>query len=135
MVQASITGAIDLRDGAVDDRDWWLRLRWTLDFLHSQRDKEATLAALHQQQLLAATAADDFPTQRKKAEALYGQLLEHLFPWEEHRPRTLREIAAGMRQQYVDQFGDPNDPEFQKEMAKTIAHLRGLRGETDEQPA
>ena len=71
--------------------------------------------------------AERFQLHLDQATALRNQLVNDLLPWIDIGPTDLKQIAESMRQQYIETFGDPADPAFQKEIERTCAFLR--RGE------
>ena len=129
IVQAAITGAIDFRDAAVHDRDWWTKLWWVLDGLYSERTLRSLDSALRFQQLMAAVATTDEEHNhyREQTTFLQNRLLQELFPWEDTGPTTAKAVVERMRQQYVQRIGDPADPKFQARVQGLIDYWAELR--------
>ena len=73
---------------------------------------------------------DKFNLHHEQITSLRNQLINVVMPWLDTGPTDLRDYVESARQQYIETFGDPADPEFQKEIEKTCAFLR--RGTTDE---
>jgi len=118
---------LDFRDARPLDRRWVKRLRWTLDYLDKQNDIRVLESLIGQHLAVLDYKADDnqFTTHWEEANHLRVRLGEMLSPWGEWGPPDLQTLAAQMHEEYVDAFGDPNDPEFADEMDRLIANWEG----------
>lgn len=66
----------------------------------------------------------NFSLHLKQATNLRNRLADSIAPWlEKTSAPDLHEYVTQARQQYVATFGDPDDPEVQKEIARTCAYL------------
>lgn len=68
--------------------------------------------------------ADQYNQYIDMASAAETQLISDTLPWLATEPEDPRQYIENMRQKYIEVFGDPADPEFQKEIARTCAYLQ-----------
>jgi len=59
-----------------------------------------------------------------QAKTVRDSITSTILPWNEPAATVdLTDVIRSMKQQYIDTFGDPDDPEFQKKIASTVAEL------------
>lgn len=126
MIQAHCEGILDLRDSDMRDPKWWHRLQFTLEYLSRRNHIKIHEYAL--QFNLAVLSYQDEPEVLKehwnRAENLRGKLVSELMPWIATDVDDMQDIAKKLRQQYIENLGDPADPAYQAEMQRLMDHWR-----------
>lgn len=125
MIQAAAEGALDFREAAHVDRRFWNRkVRWITDCLE-RRNLLAALQDKFQQHLAVAKYGTDpqtFDHHWGQSNNLYRKMVRTRFPWLNTTPEDPRAVAIQMRKDYVDAYGDPNDPEVAAQIEALVAH-------------
>lgn len=114
----------------LNDRWWWLRLRWLLDEVERQdnrrrlrerRDFWHHLVGLAKTPETLQTISDNLA----RLDEWYDEL--HC-PWllDERRRRNY-DSAKRLQAKYVEIFGNPDDPQTGKKIAATVEELRSRR--------
>jgi hypothetical protein len=127
MVQAAATGMLDFREANVLDPSWWLRLRWVIDYIsnmHCIKIHEYRLQQ-HLATLSTLTDANSINHCRQAIEALRNKIINKMAPWVTTGPAALIDIISKMKAQYVQKWGDPDDPEHAAELERLKAYWRG----------
>ena len=126
MIQAHCTGALDLATADTSDPRWWKKVWFTLDYLGREAWRKADEYAyqFHLALLDYQLDAERFDLHIEQATATRNALTACLMPWENVGPTELVDVVQSMKQRYIEVFGDPDDPEFQKEIERTAAFLR-----------
>lgn len=123
LAQMTLAGAVDWATANPADRDWQLQFRLrlrafrhSLDVAQSQREFQITLAGL------GTDDADWYNKQRKEAEKRSLRIDQLVRPWH-YADEELVENQPTLHEQYVQVWGDPNDPEYKKKIDETIANI------------
>jgi hypothetical protein len=129
LIQAHCLGALDLGTADLSDPRWWKKAHFIGDYL--ERDAIRKLDEYKYQLNLAVLdyrqEASTFNLHMDQATSLRNKLIAGVMPWVDTGPVDMTECIESMRQQYIEAFGDPADPAYQEEIARTCAYLR--RGE------
>lgn len=93
----------------------------------AEDDLVAVRAAFDLQRSLVGNSGlteKSFEATQKKAQALFGDIVECLYPWsaQDSASRSASQVN-GMINAYKQLVGDPDDPEFQKKLAHDLALL------------
>ena len=124
-MRAHVAGALDLSRADIFDPRWWTRAQFVINEFETAAVRK--LDEYEYQLTLALANGDaDEETLRlylEEAEMLNGKFAETLTPWEATQATDLHDVIRDMHKQYVEVFGDPEDPEYQKEIERTIAYL------------
>lgn len=127
IVQAAARGIVDFSKYKPFDRHWWLRLSWLLNELESDNLRQI-LTVQHQQHCgaLEYTAGRQaFDHHWQTSAKLLNQIIGLYFPWEaKDQHLTKQEEYVSLRQQWINAFGDPADPETKAKIKRTCEFLR-----------
>ncbi len=125
-MRAAASGAVDFTRADPRDPRWWRGLSLVLDDLE-RRDAAAILQAYAAVNLsvVSRPGADAKAALAAAGECLAGAN-KALFPWEKPAEKSdIKSDAARLRDAWVRNFGDPDDPATQERIRKTVAALRG----------
>lgn len=103
------------------DRDWWLRVGWTLDQLEADNVNRLLELRIQQRlklvELMKAANSPQWTDLWDGVDKIYDQLFKNYFPWsssfDEKAPQDVWAAA----------FGDPNDPAVQKSIDEAVEFL------------
>jgi len=122
MVRAAATGTVDYGAADLLDPRWWRQHWWLLGEL----EREATVQGLtamqrHETALLShgSLESDDFDQIQKYSLKLAKTLKRLYQPWLQEK--STDELAAELRQKWIDKYGDPDDSETKRKIARTLA--------------
>lgn len=117
---------LDLATADTCDPRWWRKAQFVIDAVDARNMRK-----LHEYKLQHILAlldyqleADQYNQYIDMASAAETQLISDTLPWLATEPEDPRQYIENMRQKYIEVFGDPADPEFQKEIARTCAYLQ-----------
>jgi hypothetical protein len=132
MVEASAEGIIDFTAIRPRDPHWWIHFRAMLGYLERRKSLQwATWSReFHQAKYAVDRITDDsFSTAQKETGKLIADTFDLLFPWlQENREGVLVDEARELRDAWVERFGDPDDPEIQERIQKTVETLNNRSG-------
>lgn len=128
LLRAHVAGALDLSKADVLDPRWWKRAEFIIQ--EFERQAELKLDEYEYQLSLAlidhSAGEEVLKVTLDTAENLCNKFEQDLRPWDATAATgDLRDTIADMKARYIEVFGDPATPEFQAEMARTVAYLRG----------
>ena len=97
-----------------------------LDYVARGNDRKVTEYKYQYNLALIDYQLDDarFALHRDQLAALRNELIASLLPWADVGPVDLAEYIHAMQGKYAEVFGDPDDPEYQKEIERGIAYLK-----------
>jgi hypothetical protein len=131
MVQAAARGVVDFTRAVPRDRRWWLKLGLLLaqieddNLTTAQRLDHAGAAALVGRETLTASSLEALV---ERLTVTTRQIKQRLFPWVEFDGRaTLVKSVDALKKRYLEEYGDPNRPEAQAELAAYQAKLAADR--------
>lgn len=135
-LRAAVRGVIDFSQARVHDVRWWRRANVLIRAMAAEDDLVAVRAAFDLQRSLVGNAGlteKSFEGCQKKAQALFGDIVECLYPWsvKDAAARTEGQMGS-LIDAYKKMVGDPDDPEFQK---KLLHDLTTLEAEQAAEPA
>lgn len=122
-VQAAAEGAIDFQRADRFDRNWWRRLRLTLEYLDRQNGAQLLEQELEitLQELTSPLVYSD-PVIGKlcldRLDRLQKELKQSRRPWIKFQERSPQDTIKAMADQYAEEFMDPNSPEFDVELKR-----------------
>lgn len=124
-LRAAVRGVIDFTQARVHDVRWWRRANVLIKAMAAEDDLVAVRAAFDLQRSLVGNSGlteKSFEGCQKAAKALFGDIVEVLYPWsaKDAEQKKAGEIG-GLIDQYKRLVGDPDDPEFQKKLAHDLA--------------
>jgi hypothetical protein len=126
LLRAHVASALDLGKADVLDPLWWKKATFIInEFERATAQKLAEYEYQFSLALIDYDATEEvLRMSLESAETLLTSLTSTAQPWEPAQAvGGLRNDIAAMREQYVATFGDPDTPEFQAELARTIAYL------------
>ncbi len=127
MCQGAAAGVIDFARADPRDRLWWYQLRILADQLADRNASE--VGRLNHRMATALLSRTDLDADsntrlRDHAESLATAIKERLFPWMEFDHESLlAKAATAMREQWARTWGDPDDPETDRKIDATVAHM------------
>ena len=123
IAQKTLANAVDWTTANPADRDWQLQFRLrlrafkhSLEVAHLKREFDIVVAGL------GTDDAEWFNKQRKEAEKRSLRIDQLTRPWH-YADEELAENQPTLREQYVQVWGDPEDPEYKKKIDETIANI------------
>lgn len=126
IIQAAAEGVVDFRSADPLDPAWWRHLRLRLQVLQARNETvvdqlwAAWYFATLQRPNLTQQSLDSL---LNGVENCMNQITRRLFPWE--RVEAGRDKAVkDLRDQWVQVYGDPEDPETKAKIDATVAMLR-----------
>lgn len=121
-MQAVIEGKLDADETDVLSGRWWQKCYHVIDYLARQIRVDLYKAKMQFGLAELAGSGDTIGRDKawEQAEHARNSLVAESMPWLDVRPRSPAETIAAMRDKYVRTFGDPKDPEFQKEMKRLL---------------
>jgi hypothetical protein len=138
-VRAAVRGVIDFHEARLLDPEWWRRCRALLRELVREDDIVIQRSILDFHRALVSNSGlddDSFKTSQEHAKAAVFDMMGLVRPWEggTYEDRKRQEYKQ-LIDSYIEEFGDPNDPEFQEKEAKALeawqAQLAARPEETD----
>lgn len=104
-----------------------MKVVWVLDHLGRRNAADVTRNAFHQQLAQMPLCSDDnqYNQTWEAAAALRNTVATNLMPWHDFGPTTTKEAAGMLNKAYVEEFGNPEDPEFAAEVDRALEWLKG----------
>lgn len=121
-MQAAAENVLDFRQARLLDPRWWQRLFWVCDHLARKNRKEVHYATLLRDLAVLNydLPQDAFTRHWDGANTSIADISNAVLPWVDAKPPTVEEIANRMYHRYVDEFGQPGDPEHDAEVQKLL---------------
>lgn len=136
LVRAAAKQGLDFREAKLSDRWWWLKVRWITDEL----DKESERLLLHTNHAQHIAAFDysagdkSYKHHWEAATRAVSHLYNSCYPWDPMKVPEPRDAAKAMSKEWVQRFGDPNDPEVAKRINRVAkAQLERFKKATKNQ--
>ena len=125
MLQAAVRGVVDFSSVRLHDPRWWQRTRILLRQLETDNTAKY-LELLHQHNLhtliVPNLKEEVFSSSVAQAGSAVRSIRSLYFPWE-LQPEEQAE-SVDLRQQWIDVWGDPADPEVQRRIQETVEMLK-----------
>ena len=127
VVKAAASGAIDFREADFLDPRWWNRFHILIkEFERSQYRELHRL--LHMQSCVFATTPDlsddGYKSCMEGAVEAFDNIVDLLLPWrEDMEARRNQDDIRSARELWVNQWGDPDDPEVAEKIKRTAEAL------------
>jgi len=127
MVQAAGMGMLDFRSADALDRTWWVKVRWVLDYISSLHCIKIYEYKMQQRLALLPSLRESYNVEScwQAIEKFRNKIITEMAPWVDVGPKSLLEIAAEMRERYVELFPDPSSPEGIAELERLKAFWQG----------
>ncbi len=125
MIQASACKAFDFHADDFLSRNWWRRLRWTLDQIESNN-----VLNLYQKQHLQHTAAldyqagDTFKHHWEEANKLLTKTYNLCFPWKQKAGASKNQEIADLIKVWEKSYGSMKDPKVRDKMNDIAKAMR-----------
>lgn len=127
--QAHIEGFLDCREARLFDRNWWLRVKWTLDWVE-RRNRNEVRRLRHELNcaLLDYFTGDELVDLHwDQALTLEQSVAKVLLPWEKHKKKRLtRRQFHDLVEMWRAAWGSEKDPAVAEKIQRTAEHLRRM---------
>lgn len=125
--EAQLRGHLDCSRARPLDRDWWLLVHWTLNWLEQQLVSEVCSLKynLHIALLEYALEQKTFDFHWDQAQELQARITHFKLPWIKLETGPSQTEIKTLASKWKQIFGDPEDPGVADRIAKTVAALRG----------
>ena len=136
-VRAACQNVIDFRQARLLDPAWWRRYRIVLNGIAKEDDLELQRNIFNFHLALVGNSGlteDSFKSSQERARDTFFDIMGLLRPWEgmSAQARKKREVDS-LREEYIKEFGDPSDPEFQRREQESLEVWRREREEEQQQ--
>lgn len=122
MLHAYCQGMLNL-DGDPLDPSWWRRVKLCCNV--AARQLRVRMYEYKHELNVAVLSYDNsdsaFRLHREQAEALRNAITGELMPWVPTGPKSMKEAAISMREEYIRRFSDPRSEKGRAAIAKQLA--------------
>jgi hypothetical protein len=127
-MRAYAAGLIDFSKSRFEDPAWWRRLRFILDELGDQTDRDyVKFKHRHSLALVGSIPDNNLNIQfLKDAADAYDAVTKRIYPWHDNTAVEKREHEA-IAEQYNTAVGDMNDPAYRQQVNLLVEELNQRR--------
>lgn len=119
-------GHLDLREARLLDREWWLKARWTIEWLEAQLYAEAYRVkhGYHCSAMTVAGLSDEqYKWHTDQAGVNQTRVFKRLLPWLNLEVSTTQTQVQTLSTLWDQTFGSMKDPAVQSKVEATAAAL------------